>query len=214
MTIIADDTKQKILFYLSEIVNIPDNNWFSLDQEIKLKVIHHLCNGLNSVIPKDNITIPLKHLRPKKIIQICGINKKINNDLFSNYKNTILDHNFDFRKTFINKKHHSYNNMSKDNYHKILNDYNLIIYNFLTENIHNINVKLLYENLLHGNIQKIITNEELNKKLIISNINQNNNTLSIGFNNGIVINCELYLTSEKITNNVPAKYKISLINTI
>jgi hypothetical protein len=61
---------------------------------------------------------------------------------------------------------------------------------------------------LSGNI----TSNKISNKLQIKQINYKEKFLHIEFNNNITIHLELYLTSEKITNNIPAKYKINLVN--
>jgi hypothetical protein len=93
----------------------------------------------------------------------------------------------------------------------IINNYNINIYNFLNTNIDIIDSKQLFNNLIIGNHQKIINlNEKDNIK--INKITFLDKYINIEFNNSIIIELELYLTSVKITSNIPAKYKIFLKN--
>jgi hypothetical protein len=87
--LISSNIKEKILNYIIDILKIDDPFWSSLDIEIKLKIIHNFCNiiKLNSeninynvkhLVNNTNIKIPLKNQRPKKIIELSGINKQNN----------------------------------------------------------------------------------------------------------------------------------------
>lgn len=214
MSIISQEFRNKILLSLNEIINFTDSEWIGLDKNIKLKIIHHMCANISeSSNQKTFNNIPLKHYRPKKIIQLCGFNKQSNINLFNKYKSTLLDHNFNFRKNYNKKKTTSFGNLPTNEYNEILSEYNQKFYNFLLLYRDNINANKLYWNLIQGNEQKII-NKSSNNQIKISDIRSNNNFLSIEFDNNVTINFELYLTSEKITNNIPAKYKINLINII
>jgi hypothetical protein len=214
MSIISPETRNKILLCLNDIMNLKDTEWTILEPNIKLKIIHHMCaNIANPTNIKTFNTIPLKHYRPKKIIQLCGFNKQSNTNLFNKYKLTLLNHNFNFRKNYNKKKTASYGNMHVNEYNQILQEYNQEFYNFLILHKNNINANKLYWNLIQGNEQKII-NKSTNEQINILNIKQDNNFLNIEFDNNVTIKFELYLTSEKITNNIPAKYKINLINII
>lgn len=223
MTVISHNLKDKIIHNIQNILCIQDPIWTNLNNNLKIKIIHHLCNHLNDNTDNKNLTslfkIPLKNLRPKKIIQFCEFNKQINTNIFNEFKNKILEYNFEFRKIYNKKnKHYNFNNISKNNYDEILNKYNFIIYDFFLKNINSINCYKLFFNLTEGNHQKILYDFSQEKShyndLKINKINYNSNIFNIEFNNNISIQFELYFTSEKITNNVPAKYKINLINII
>jgi hypothetical protein len=64
-----------------------------------------------------------------------------------------------------------------------------------------------------GNQHKIISIKDINE-LKINKINYEEQFLIIEFNNDVQIKLELYFTSEKITSNIPAKYKVFLTNII
>ena len=86
---------------------------------------------------------------------------------------------------------------------------------FLNKYSHLINVKKFFNNLLYGNQDKIICSNSITEnkqKLKINQINYKDKFLNIEFNNNITIRLELYMTSEKITSNIPVKYKINIIN--
>lgn len=229
MTLISSNVKTNIIIKLNDILNIEDPEWSSLGTELKIKILHNLCSYFKnnqiscqnqeiSQVPniiENSINIPLKNQRPKKIIELCGINKQLNSELFEEYKKGIVSINREFRKTFNSKnKNYCFANLSNSTYKKILSNYNYNIYNFLNKNIDKINSSKLYANLIVGNQQKIISkNNNVNSKdLKIQKINMMDEYLDIEFNNDILIKLELYLTSEKITTNIPAKYKIFLSN--
>jgi len=226
MTLISSNTKTNILTKLDDIVNIEDPEWSNLGIDLRLKIVHNLCNffknNINSNSTKhifqsnnfeiNSLNIPLKNQRPKKIIEFGGINKQSNTELFDEYKKNIILKNKEFRKTFNSKnKNYSFANLSNDKYQSIINNYNLEVYNFINKNIDKIDSVKLFNNLICGNQQKIIcSNNKSNLK--INKITHIDEFLNIEFNNDISIKLKLYLTSEKITSNIPAKYKIFLTN--
>ena len=98
--------------------------------------------------------------------------------------------------------------MPKSLYNSILEEYNKIIYDFIIDNISYINSTILYEGLVSNNTDKLITNF-YPKSFKIFNLGSG---LKIEFDNNIQIICELFYFSDKITNNIPVKYKNKLIN--
>lgn len=225
MSLISLNIKQQIIDNLNFILNLQDSTWTNLDNDIKLKVIHNLCNSLNkqSDITDTKISIPLKNLRPKKIIQFCGINKQTNSIIYDDYRKKLIEINKNFRNKYnYSNKNYSFANLSKNKYEELLNNFNYNIYTFLVSNIKIINYKLFYYNLIGNNHKKIVCFNNLqyhdpksnfeSNNLIIKQINYKDKFLNIEFNNNVIFELELYLTSEKITNNIPAKYKINLIN--
>ena len=229
MSLISSNIKEKIINNLNNILNYQDPSWNDLDTEIKIKIIHNLCNllknninnlsneNIKNNINNTSINIPLKNLRPKKLIQLCGINKQTNVLVYDEFRKNIINVNKEFRNNYnSNNNNYCFGNLSKNKYDNLLNNYNYNIYIFLTKNINIINSKYLYNGLIGENQQKIIPNNKTNKisqdNYKIKLINYKDNILNIEFNNNILLQLELYLTSEKITNNIPAKYKINLIN--
>lgn len=230
MTLISSNTKTNILTKLDDIVNIEDPEWSNLGFDLKLKIVHNLCNffknninsnsnpnSIKQIFQSNNfeinsLDIPLKNQRPKKIIEFGGINKQSNTELFDEFRKNIIIINKEFRKTFNSKnKNYSFANLSNDKYQLIINNYNLGVYNFINKNIDKIDSLKLFNNLIGGNQKKIIcSNDKSNLK--INKITHIDEFLNIEFNNDISIKLELYLTSEKITSNIPAKYKIFLTN--
>jgi hypothetical protein len=177
-------------------------------------MIHHFCNFLNKEnklnLSNNLLSIPLKSLKAKKIIQIAGIDKLNNKNLYNNFNLKILDYTFQFRNNFLNKKkrYYVFSNMPKTVYNSILEEYNKIIYDFIIENISYINSTILYEGFVSNNKDKLITNF-YPKSFKIFNLGSG---LKIEFDNNIQIICELFYSSDKITNNIPVKYKNKLIN--
>lgn len=229
MTLISSNSKSNIIYKLNEIINIEDPEWSNLGIELKIKIIHNLCNLLkndvNCCLDQKNLTklscqiensinIPLKNQRPKKIIEFCGINKQLNSELFNEFRKKLIIINKEFRKTFNSKnKNYCFSNLSNSNYKMIINNYNNNIYNFINKNIDKIDHIKLYNKIINGNQQKIITknNTDINDFKILK-ITMIDEFLNIEFNNNVTIKLELYLTSEKITSNIPAKYKIFMTN--
>jgi hypothetical protein len=251
MTLISSNIKYNIITKLNDIVNIEDPEWSNLGIDLKLKIVHNLCNfcksmnmsmnmnmsknknkskngnnEINNIIEdKENLSlidnniimcsmdIPLKNQRPKKIIELCGINKQINSELFNEFRKEQIHINREFRKTY-NSKNNSYcfANLSDIKYKTLINNYNSNIYNFINKNSNIIDFTKLYQNLIMGNQQKIITDNKNLSNLKINKITHIDEFIYIEFNNNIQIKFELYFTSEKITSNIPAKYKIFLTN--
>ena len=242
MTLLSLNIKSNILRKLDDIVNIEDSNWSSLGIDLKLKIVHNLCNFLKNNINshtnidlinqnqknhqkhhqkrpenliENSINIPLKNQRAKKIIEFGGINKQTNSELFNEFRKELVMINKDFRKTFNSKnKQYCFGNLSCNKYQSIINNYNQNIFKFLNSNIDKIDSNKLYTNLIggSGNQQKIIDLSANVNKLKINKITYIDKFLNIEFNNDVSIKLELFLTSEKITSNIPAKYKISLTN--
>lgn len=213
MSLISLNIKQKIIDDLNNILNFQDSMWTNLDTDIKFKIIHNLCKSLslkNNVNLETNIKIPLKNLRPKKIVQFVGINKLNNSVIYDDYRKKFISINNNFRKNYnSSNKNYCFANLSKNDYNNILNNFNYNFYIFLTSNINNIDCELFYYNLIGKNHEK---NSSSTNILKIKQINYKEKFLSIEFNNNMIFELELYLTSEKITNNIPAKYNINLIN--
>lgn len=220
MALLSSNIKTGILTKLDDIINIEDPNWSSLGIDLKLKIVHNLCNYLknnnelnSNSNNKNSMNIPLKNQRAKKIIELGGINKQTNSELFNEFRKEHVMMNKNFRKSFNSKnKQYCFANLSNTKYQLILNNYNENVYKFLTSNIDKIDTSKLYSNLLGGNQQKIINLSNGKSELKIDKITHINEFINIEFNNNVSINFELFLTSEKITSNIPAKYKISLTN--
>lgn len=230
MTLLSSNIKSNILTKLDDIINIEEPNWSSLGIDLKLKIVHNLCNFLKNNMDshtnthlinqnyheksiKNTINIPLKNQKAKKIIELGGINKQTNSELFNQFRKELVMMNKDFRKTFNSKnKQYCFGNLSNAKYQSIINDYNKNIFKFLNSNIDKIDTIKLYSNLLGSNQQKIVNLHDNKSILKINKITHINEFLNIEFNNDVSIKLELFLTSEKITSNIPAKYKISLTN--
>lgn len=167
-------------------------------------------NSNNNVKNIDFISIPLKSLKPKKIIQIAGFNKVHNKSLYNDFNNKILNYTFNFRDNFLHKKkqYYLYSNMPKTLYNSILNDYTKIVFDFLNLNINHIKINNFYDELIYNNKDKVIINS--NPKCL--NIYLSDSKINFEFDNNIKIVCELILYSDKITSNIPVKFRNKLIN--
>ena len=217
MTLISSDIKTNIILKLNDIVNIEDPEWSNLGIDLKLKIVHNLCNFLKKNVDSTQQIQQIQQMIPINNIiigsmELCGINKQMNSELFNEFRKEQVLINKEFRKTYNSKnKNYCFANLSSIKYNSIINNYNLNIYNFMNKNINIINSKKLYNNLLMGNQQKLITDKNI-QDLKINKITYIDQFLNIEFNNNILIKLELYFTSEKITSNIPAKYKIFLTN--
>ncbi len=217
--ILNDYIKEQILIKLDDIINIKDEKWEHLDTNIKIKILHHFCNFIgtdkNNINMKkiNSINIPLKSLKPKKIIEFTCINKNNNSVLFSDFNKLILDYTFDFRKKYIlvdKRIYYTFNNLPKSDYYSLLSNYNNIVCNFIESNKKSINIKKFYENLIGNNSKKIIISNNILKDFTLKKYNE---SFEIIFDNGIIIKFELFYYSDKITKNIPVKYNIKIINT-
>jgi hypothetical protein len=205
--------QNEILVKLKSILDMDNSKWKDYDINIKIKIIHHYCNFLNknSNINYNIINIPLKSIKPKKLIQFTNINKTNNNNIFLKYCSLILNFTFQYRNNYLNKskkKYYILSNLPKNEYNNILFEYNKIVYDFIINNKNIINIKTLYNNLIGNNYDKLI----IKNNPTSLNINIINNKLELVFDNNITIECELIFVSDKITNNIPVKYYIKLLN--
>jgi hypothetical protein len=219
MVLLDDNIKNQIIKNIDNIINIPDNNWNIIDLKMKIKYIHHMCNlfinGKNLDSKKNQLTIPLKSIKPKKLIHFCNFTKLINSDLFKDFCKKILNYTFDFRSKYVKitkRTYFNYKNLPLIEYNTILNEYNQIVYIFLKQNFNNINITNLFNNLTDTNSDKLF-NDNINLSINLD-INCDNNILTFKFSNDIVITLKLIYSSDMITNNIPVIYQIVLTNYI
>ena len=198
---------------LLEIVNYNNEEWNKLEISLKTKIIHNYCNKFLKQNLKCELKIPLKSIKPKKIIQLCGFSKQQNKEIYNLYLENSLKYTFLFREKYKNckdRQFYNYNHLSMKDRDIILYDLNKIVYDTINKNILLIKSKSLFNNLLIGNMDKIcLIDNNYNLKIEI-----NNKELKLIFNENIIINLNLILTGDKITNNIPVKYNISLLNNI
>lgn len=213
MTLINNNVKKIILNSLENILNISDESWTKLEANIKLKIIHHYCNYFSKKIKDiswDSIHIPLKSLKPKKLIQLLGFNNNYNKTQFTDFNEQILKYTFEFREQHNQKNKNNYvlSSLAKDVYYSLLNKYTKIIYDFIDKNIKCIKPITVYNNLVLNNKDKLITNSVPDNL----NINLNLNKIIFKFNNNIELIFELEFYNDRITNNLPVKFNLKLIN--
>ena len=159
----------------------------------------------------ESITIPLKSIKPKKMIQYCGISNSNNKHLYLQFNKLVLEYTNNFRNKYINvskRKFYTYNSLVKEDYNNILNEYNKIIYTFINKN--KINIKNLIKCTIGSNFNKLIidSNYEIEYK-----INYSENFINLVTDN-FIIKFTLGYTSNNISNNIPVKYCVKLINNI
>jgi hypothetical protein len=219
MVLLDDAVKNQIIKHIDNIINIPDINWNMFDLKMKVKYLHHMCNLFinedNFESKKNQLTIPLKSIKPKKLIHFCNFTKSINSDLFKDFCQKILNYTFSFRSKYvkiIKRTYYNYKNLPLIEYNTILNDYNHIVYLFLKQNYNNINIINLFNYLTNSNSDKLFNNN-LNLSINLDIICENN-ILTLKFSNDNIITLKLIYSSDMITNNIPVVYQIVLTNYI
>lgn len=218
---ISNDIKKILKNKIIDILNFDDEKWNLLSKKIKLKYIHNLCNQLENeisenIVENNELTIPLKSIKPTKLIQYCGFSNNLNKELYVQFKKCILDYTFAFRKKYVNlikKIYYSYNNLPKTEYDEILFDLNKIVYEFINKN--NVDIINLLKSLIGSNLDKLfietnIFDENENIKNYYKVIYDKNN-IEIFFHN-IKITLTLIYKNLKITNNISVIYQIKLTN--
>lgn len=213
MVLIDNLFKDVLVNKLNDLLELDDDNWNKLDKKIKLKYIHRLCNYLedNNIEKIEVINIPLKSIKPKKLIQYCGVSNSNNKNLYLQFGKLILDYTNGFRSKYVKipkRQYHTYNNLPREEYNQILNDYNEIIFMFMNKN--KIDINNLLKSVIGSNFDKLIINPNFNCGYRLNYLNNVINLITDDF----TINFILGYTSNNITNNIPVKYTIKLINNI
>lgn len=212
--VLIDNTFKKVLVdKINEILNLDNEEWKKLDKKLKLKYVHRFCSYLENDKTDnfESISVPLKSIKPKKMIQYCGISNLNNKDLYLQFNNLVLDYTRNFRNKYINvskRQFYTYNSLIKQDYNNILNEYNKIIYTFINKN--KIDIQSLLKFTVGTNFDKLIINPDYN---IEYKINYSENLISLTTDD-FIINFTLGFTSNNITNNIPVKYCVKLINNI
>jgi len=214
MVLIDNEFKDILINKLNKILYLDNENWNKMDKKYKLKYIHHLCacienNKINNLEP---ITIPLKSIKPKKLIQFCKISKLNNKNLYLQFQTLILDYVRDFRNKYINIKkriYYTYNSLPINDYNNILYEYNKIIYTFINKN--KIDINNLLKLLIGNNYDKLLfDNNNYNNEY---KFNYSENIINLITNN-FTICFTLRYTTNNITNNISVKYIVKIINNI
>ena len=161
MVLIENDFKDVIVNKINGILDLDDERWNNLDKKIKLKYIHRLCNYLedNKIEKLEAITIPLKSIKPKKLIQYCGISNQNNKNLYLQFNKLILNYTNEFRSRYVKipkRQYYTYNNLTKEEYNQILTNYNEITYTFMNKN--KIDINNLLKSVVNTNFNKLIAN--------------------------------------------------------
>lgn len=192
---------KKIVFEkLEEIIEIPEWN---MSLELKIKIIHNFCNKLLTKDINKPIEVALKSLKPKKLMQVIGFNKKT--EEFKKFQNDMINYTFEFREKYKNV-YYSFLNLKNIDRQKILIDINKIVFDNI--NMQKINTLEVFNDIVLSNKNKVCI-FDTNFKL---NITINDNYLLFYFNENLSIKMELCYGSDKITNNIPVFYKILLCN--
>lgn len=203
-----NECKDLIIKKINDILLIDHPEWNKLTKKIKIKYIHRICNHIDNDININSMTIPLKQIKPKKLLYFCNITNKINNKIFIDYKKNINAFIEELRLTYFTNKNtiHIDNIDKKNEFNEILNKYNTMVYNTINNNNNVYNINDFINNLLGSNKDKlIINNSENNYKLI-----NESNKIKIFFNN-ITIILTLEFVNNKFSKNLPTKYNASLI---
>ena len=213
MVDLSDKTKGLIFDKLQSIVNLEISDWCIINKDIKIKILHNFLSFIlfNTFSFSNTLNIPIKSIKPKKLIMFCNMNKQKNINIFNKYNKEVLAYTHKFREEYKNVKdrvYYTFNDLPNDNYNNILEGYNDIIYNTINENINIIDIKNLYIRLINNNSNKLINDDNLSFAIKKESYNE----LLIKFNDNITVNLSLNFNKNKITNNLPLFYKIKLIN--
>jgi hypothetical protein len=208
--VLVNEIKNILMQKINDLLNIENEEWQNLDKKTKLKYIHRYCNMMetNDVDKIENLSIPLKSLKPKKLLQLCGFSKTNNKEIYSQFNQILLNYTFNYRNLYLNNKIKSLSNLNKSSYFSILNDINEIVFSFINKN--KFNPELFIKSLCGSNVNKIINH----------NNNYNNYILSCDNNkfyflcNNIKFVFTLKFINNNITNNIHVKYFIEMINFI
>jgi hypothetical protein len=209
--------KLKIMHHYLNLFNkkILNNKEMHSTNNIKDLKIVHLSETTNesSLSESSEKYIPLKMLKPKKILFYSLKSNCINNynKIKAIYSKDVLLLTEDYRKKYVKVKNRIYyriSNLPIDEKNNILEKYNEIVYNILNNSIKIIDADIFYNNILGNNYDKII---DISKNKYI-NIIKEKKGFKIIFNKNIVIIFELTYSSDIITNNIPVKYIIKLLN--
>lgn len=213
MVDLSDKTKGLIYDKLQSIVNLDISDWYLISKDIKIKILHNFLSFIlfNTFSFTNVLNIPIKSIKPKKLIIFCNINKQKNTNLFNKYQKEVLAYTNRFRDKYKNCKdrvYYTFNELSREDYNNILGEYNDIVYNTINENIGLIDIKNLYIRLINNNSNKVISDNDLSFNIKKEGYNE----LLIKFNENIIVHLSLTFNKNKITNNLPLFYKIKLIN--
>ena len=213
MVDLSDKTKGLIFDKLQSIVNLDISDWYLISRDIKIKILHNFLSFIlfNTFSFSNVLNIPIKSIKPKKLIMFCNMNKQKNMNIFSKYQKEVLAYTNKFRDRYKNCKdrvYYTFNDLPKEDYNNILGEYNDIVYNIINENSGLIDIKNLYIRLINNNSNKVISDNDLSFNIKKESYNE----LLIKFNDNIIVNLSLNFNKNKITNNLPLFYKIKLIN--
>jgi hypothetical protein len=213
MVLIDSEFKDVLVDKINEILDLDNENWANLDKKLKLKYIHRLCNYLEDadINKLESISIPLKSIKPKKLIQYCGISNLNNKNLYLQFNKLILDYTSGFRNQYVKipkRQYYTYNNLPKESYNQILNDYNQIVFMFINKN--KIDINNLLKSVVNTNFDKLIIEPNSNHEYKFNYLDNCINLITRDF----IIKFTLGFAGNQITNNIPVKYTIRLINNI
>ncbi len=213
MVDLSDKTKELIFDKLQSIVNLEISDWCIISKDIRIKILHNFLSFIlfNTFSFSNVLNIPIKSIKPKKLIMFCNMNKQKNINIFNQYNKEVLSYTHKFRDKYKNCKdriYYTFNDLQKEEYNNILGEYNDIVYNIINNNSNLIDIKNLYIRLINNNSTKLINDNNLSFAIKKESYNE----LSIKFNDNIIINLSLNFNKNKITNNLPLYYKIKLIN--
>jgi hypothetical protein len=213
MVDLSDKSKGLIFDKLQSIVNLDIYDWCIISKDIKIKILHNFLSFIlfNTFSFNNVLNIPIKSIKPKKLIMFCNMNKQNNSKIFTHYQKEVLAYTNKFRDKYKNIKdrlYYTFNDLPKEDYNNILDEYNNIVYNTINENNGLIDTKNLYIKLINNNSDKLINDNYLSFSIKKESYNE----ISIKFNENIIINLSLNFNKNKITNNLPLYYKIKLTN--
>ena len=106
MVNLSIETKKLIYDGLSSVMNLDACDWSILSNEIKIKILHNIIGFFlfNTFFIDSCLNIPIKSIKPKKLIMFCNFNKQNNTSILNIYNKNILDYTNIFRNNYINVK--------------------------------------------------------------------------------------------------------------
>ena len=227
--------QQFLIKQLCSILGHDCDEWNSFNKKMKLKYIHRICSVVENdenindkgmfenVILKDilePLNIPIKSVKPKKLIQHLGFCKTVFNNEFKIFKQLMLDYTMNYRKIYMpknNRIYYRWSTMDKQEKLQIMNDVNKIVYTFIKDK--KINIQNFLNSILSTNFEHVILKNKLDFLNIDINIDEAQLLFYFKYNENqnvspLTLIFKLELTSDNITNNIPVIYRVKLINNI
>ena len=99
MVDLSDKTKGIIFDKLQSIVNLDISDWYLINKDIRIKILHNFLSFIlfNTFSFNNVLNIPIKSIKPKKLVMFCNMNKQKNVNIFNKYNKEVLAYTNKFR---------------------------------------------------------------------------------------------------------------------